>query len=97
MPVAMLILVGMHCQQSFIFLLHTVVGDGPMNKFGSCIQWRSELFKPRMLFFAVGKGTMNTPRYWELRDACSDVNTSANTPRLSYPYIAMNFNSRGSL
>jgi hypothetical protein len=94
MPVAMLVPVRIHCQQSFIYLLHTVVGDGPMNKFGSCIQWRSELFKPRMLFFPVGKGTMNAPQYCELRDACSAVNTSANTPRFSYPYIAMNFHGR---
>ncbi len=38
-----------------------------------------------MLFFPVGKDAMNAPRYWELHDACSDVNTSANAPRFSYP------------
>jgi hypothetical protein len=27
------------------YLLHTVVGNGAMNKFGSCCQWRIELVK----------------------------------------------------
>ncbi len=38
---------------------------------------------------------MSAPRYCELRDdACSDVETSANVPRFSYPYVAMNFHGR---
>jgi hypothetical protein len=37
-------------------------------------------------------GAMNAPRYWQMRyDACSDVETSANTRCFSYPYCAMNF------
>jgi hypothetical protein len=59
-----------------------------MNKFGNTFQWRSELLKPRMLFFSVGNGAMNAPRYWEewelLDDACSAVETNANTLRFSY-------------
>jgi hypothetical protein len=48
-----------------------------------------------MLFFPKGKGVMNAPQFRELRDdACSPVETSANTPRFSYPYIAMNFHGR---
>jgi hypothetical protein len=43
-------------------------------------------------FFSVCNGAMNVPRYWQLRDdACSAVETSANTPRFPYPYRAMNF------
>ncbi len=43
-------------------------------------------------FFSVDNGAMNVPRYWQLRyDACSAVETSANTPRFPYPYRAMNF------
>jgi hypothetical protein len=49
-----------------------------------------------MLLFSVGNGTMNVLRYWQRRD---DVYTlyrlrdkiSAITPRVSYPYGAMNF------
>jgi hypothetical protein len=66
------------------YLLLIVVGDGAVNNFGSYIQWRSELFKPRTLSLCVGRGTMNNPRYWELYDASGAVETSANTPRFSY-------------
>jgi hypothetical protein len=60
---------------AFYFLL-TAVGNGAMNKFGNPFQWRSQLFKPRMLCFSVGHGAMKAPRYWELRDeACSAVET----------------------
>jgi hypothetical protein len=44
------------------------------------------------LFFYVGKGEMNAPRYWQLRDdAFSAINNSANTPRFPYPYGAASF------
>ncbi len=56
-----------------------------MNKFGTCCQWCRELF-------TIGNDVMFVPRYWQLRDdACSAVETSANTPRFPYPYRAMNF------
>jgi hypothetical protein len=55
-------------------------------------QWT---FKSSMVFFSVGKGAMNAPRYWQLLDdACSAVETSGNTPRFSNPYGAMNFQGR---
>jgi hypothetical protein len=39
----------------------------------------------------IGNDAINAPRCWQLRDdACSDVETCANTPRFSYPYGAMN-------
>jgi hypothetical protein len=44
-------------------LLHTAVGNDAVNKYGNCFQWCSELLKPRMLFFSVGKGAMNASRY----------------------------------
>jgi hypothetical protein len=76
------------------YLLQTAVGDGAMRKFGICFQWRNEHFKARMLFFSVGKGAMNAPRYWQPRDTNALYRlrdeTSANTPRLSYPNGAMN-------
>jgi hypothetical protein len=63
------------------YLLHTAVGDVTMNKFGTCSQWRREVFTVRMLFFSAGIGTMNAPRCWQLHDdnACSDVGTSGKT------------------
>jgi hypothetical protein len=43
----------------------------------------------------IGKGAMNAPRYCELRvDGCSNIENSANTPRFSHPYGAMNFHVR---
>jgi hypothetical protein len=42
-----------------------------MNKFEISFQWwRRELLKPRMLFFSVANGAMNTPRHWELLKYC---------------------------
>ncbi len=72
-----------------LFFLHTVGSNSAKNKFGG------ELFKSLMLFFSVGKGAMNAPRYCELHDdAFSGVDTSANTPHFPFPYDAMNFNGR---
>jgi hypothetical protein len=42
-----------------LFTFNPVVGNGAMNKFGSCCQWRREPFTIRMSFFSVGKGAMN--------------------------------------
>jgi hypothetical protein len=39
-----------------------------MKKYGNCFQWRSKLLKPKMLFFSVGNGAMNAPRYWQQRN-----------------------------
>jgi hypothetical protein len=61
------------------YLLHIAVGNGDMNKFGICFQWHIQHFKARMLFFSVGNGAMNTPRYTQLHGD----ETSANTPHLS--------------
>jgi hypothetical protein len=59
----------MHTALSAAFyLLHSAVGDSAMNKSGICFQWRNEHFTVRMLFFSVGKGAMNAPRYCQLRD-----------------------------
>jgi hypothetical protein len=73
----------------------------------SCWQWRYEqiwklfpngtvnFFYPKYCFFPVGKVAMNALQYWELcNDACNAVETSANTPRFSYPYCVMNFHGR---
>ncbi len=74
------------------YLLHAVIGNGAMNKFGSCSPWRRKSFTITMLFFSVGNGAMNASRYWQLRDdACIGVETCANIPRFSYPYCALNF------
>ncbi len=51
-----------------LYLLHTVVGDGAMNKLGICFQWHNENFKFRMLLFSVGNGAMNALRYWRRRN-----------------------------
>jgi hypothetical protein len=47
------------------YLLHKAVGNGAMNKFGNCSQWRTELLITRMLLFS---GTMNAPRYCQQRN-----------------------------
>jgi hypothetical protein len=76
-----------------LFLQHSAVGNGALNKFGNYFQWRSELLKFIMFFFYVGKGAMNA--IWELHDDACTVyytlrdETSANTPCFSYPYGAM--------
>jgi hypothetical protein len=57
-----------------------------------------------MLLFSVENGAMNASRYWQQRNersgmsatACammpySNVETSVNTTRFSYPYGTMNF------
>jgi hypothetical protein len=38
---------------SGLFSLHTAVGNGAINKFGICFQWRNEHCKPRMLVFSA--------------------------------------------
>ncbi len=49
---------------SRLYLLHTVVGSGAMNKFRICLQWRNEHFNLGMLLLSViGKGAMSAPRY----------------------------------
>ncbi len=53
------------------YSLHTVVGNGAINKFAICFQWRNEHFKPRMLLFYVGYGAMNAPWNWQHIIACS--------------------------
>ncbi len=45
------------------YSLHTAVGNGAMNKFGSCCQLPNEHFKPRMLLFTVGNGAISAPGY----------------------------------
>jgi hypothetical protein len=50
------------------YLLHTALGNGAMKKFEVCFNWSNEHFTARMLFFCVGNGAMNAPRYWQLRD-----------------------------
>ncbi len=48
-----------------------------------------------MLSLSVGRGKINAPRYWELRDdACSAFETSGNTSRFPHPYRTMNFHVR---
>ncbi len=71
------------------FLIHTAVGNGAVNKFGTFSLWHSELFIPRLYSqaFPIGKGAM---RCLEMRvDACSLIETSANTPRFPHPYGAI--------
>jgi hypothetical protein len=54
---------GVHTALSAAFFsLHTAVGNGAMNKFGICFQWRNEHFEPRMLIFSVGIGAMSAPQ-----------------------------------
>jgi hypothetical protein len=48
------------------YLLPTAVGNGAMNKFGNCSQWRSKLF-------SIGNGAMKAPRYWQWRNECSEL------------------------
>jgi hypothetical protein len=44
------------------------------------------------MFRDIGNGAVNAPQCWQLHDnACSNVVTSANTPRFSFPFGAMNF------
>jgi hypothetical protein len=44
--------------------LHTVVGNGVMNKFRTCSQYRREIFTITMLFFSKGNGAnMKALRY----------------------------------
>ncbi len=60
------------------YLLHTAVGNGAINKCGTCFQWRNEHFKPRMLLVSVGNGAIKTPdigngamnalQCWQLRN-----------------------------
>jgi hypothetical protein len=56
---------------AFFLFTHTV-GDGAMNHFGNCFQWRRKHFTIRVLSLSVGKAAMNAQQYWQLRvDACS--------------------------
>jgi hypothetical protein len=50
------------------YSLHTALGNGAMNKFETCFQWRNGHFKPRILLFAVGNEAMNAPQYWQWRN-----------------------------
>ncbi len=55
----------------------------------------SELVKPWMLFFLGGqRRNERSAILGTADDACSAVETSANIPRSSYPYGAMNFHGR---
>ncbi len=71
-----------HTALAATFLLPpTVVGNGAINIYGSCIQFRNKLFKTRMWFLSVGKCAINTLRCWNLRNGvCCAVGTSSNTP-----------------
>ncbi len=52
---------GGHSSVCGLFLLLAVVGNGAMNKFGTCSQRRRELFTIRkLLFFSVGNGDIGT-------------------------------------
>ncbi len=62
------------------YLLHTAIGNGAMNKFGNCSQWRSELLILRMLLFSVCNGAMYAPRYWQ---RCNERSTLLeNVPKM---------------
>jgi hypothetical protein len=52
-----------------VILLHirAVADKGAMNTLRTCFRWRSELLKPRTLFFPAGKGAMNAPHCWKSR------------------------------
>jgi hypothetical protein len=68
------------------YLLKTAVGNSAISKFGKYFQWRSEFFKPRMLFLSLGNGAIKAPRYCKLRhDACQYLTM------FSGSYSAMNF------
>jgi hypothetical protein len=41
-------------------------GGRGAESFKICFLWRSELFKPGMLFISVTNGAMNAPGHWEL-------------------------------
>ncbi len=47
--------------------VHTAVSNHAMIKCGICFLWRSELFKPIMLFFSLANDAMIAQRHWELR------------------------------
>jgi hypothetical protein len=74
------------------------VDNGAMNKIGICSKWRWHL-KRRMLLFSVSNGAfMNTPCCWKLRDdAYSDVEISANTPRLARIFKRLSLNGNGRI
>jgi hypothetical protein len=46
------------------YLLHTAVGNGAMNKYGICRQWRKEVFTIGILVFSIGNGAMDARQYW---------------------------------
>jgi hypothetical protein len=92
-------------------VLHTVVGNGAKNKFGSCWQWREWNNLGLLFSFTNSRYELSPPlavaleashrRCQERDDAFSEHSlkklseeTSANTPRFSYPYGAMNFHGR---
>jgi hypothetical protein len=66
-----------------------------MNRFGTCGQWRNEIFTHKYSFFKLEK------EHWTLRDIgnCAMMpvpcslrdETSASTPRFFCPYSAVNF------
>ncbi len=63
-----------------LFTTYTAVGNGAMNKFGNCSQWRSELLIPRMLLFSVGNSSMTAPRYWQRHnELVSDIGNGTQT------------------
>jgi hypothetical protein len=51
---------------SGLFILHTVVGIGALNKLGTCSQWRSEHFWIIIFLSSIGRGAMKAPHCWKL-------------------------------
>jgi hypothetical protein len=55
---------GTHNSASGLLITtYAAVGNGAVNKFGICFQWRNEHLKPRMLLFSVGNSAMNSPTF----------------------------------
>jgi hypothetical protein len=46
-----------------LFLHHTKIGKGVMQKFGIYSQWRSELIFSVIFLLSIGRGTMNAPHF----------------------------------
>jgi hypothetical protein len=73
------------------FLLQTAVGNGAMNKFGICNQWRRELFESAIFHLSIGKAVMSFLHFWKWREKClHGVAASKITTHFSYPYGAVN-------
>jgi hypothetical protein len=62
-----------------------LLAAAPMNKLGSCCQWRHEYLKSSMLLVSVANGAMNERQHWELRNEC--LTKIWNCPKNVFPKL----------